>query len=38
VALSLLAVVLLFILHRGIATTLAICACASLVWLRFSGA
>jgi chromate transporter len=38
VALSLLAVVLLFIVHRGIATTLAICACASLVWLRFAGA
>jgi chromate transporter len=38
VALSLLAVVLLFVLHRGIATTLAICACASLLWLRLAGA
>ncbi|MGZ5919298.1 MAG: chromate transporter, partial [Hyphomicrobium sp.] len=38
VALSLLAVVMLFVLHRGIATTLAICACASLVWLRLAGA
>jgi hypothetical protein len=36
VALSLLAVVLLFGLRRGIATTLAICAAASLVWLRLA--
>jgi hypothetical protein len=36
--LSLLAVVMLFVLHRGIATTLAICACASLLWLRLAGA
>jgi chromate transporter len=36
VALSLLAVVLLFVLRRGIATTLAVCAAASLAWLRFT--
>ena len=37
-ALSALAVVLLFVLHRGIATTLAVCAAASLVWLRLAPA
>jgi chromate transporter len=37
-ALSALAVVLLFVLHRGIATTLAICASASLLWLRLAPA
>jgi len=37
-ALSLLAVVLLFVLRRGIATTLAVCAAASLLWLRLAPA
>ncbi len=38
VALSALAVVLLFVLRRGIATTLAVCAAASLLWLRLAPA
>jgi len=35
-ALSALAVLLLFVLKRGIATTLAVCGAASLVWLRLA--
>ncbi len=35
-ALSALAVVLLFVLKRGIATTLAVCGAASLAWLRLA--
>jgi chromate transporter len=38
VVLSALAVVLLFVLRRGIATTLAVCAAASLLWLRLAPA
>ncbi len=37
-ALSALAVLLLFGLRRGIATTLAVCAAASLLWLRLAAA
>jgi chromate transporter len=37
-ALSALAVVLLFVLKRGIATTLAVCGAASLAWLRLGAA
>jgi chromate transporter len=37
-ALSALAVVLLFVLKRGIASTLAVCGAASLAWLRLGAA